>query len=196
MGSTPTAPTDFNSDGTKVLAAASLALNQAGAGSSPAGPTEQQAPVIQRRRHRSRTAATRVRVPRLPLFDSTTRVPGVIGSTTDSNPVSQGSSPWGRALPEVCYREPPETKRAHGPIGRHQLRKLEIRVRLPVGPLQQRWSCGLAAKAAPLQGDDRWFESTQDYFGPDTPSGRAARLKPGRLQVRVLFWALADKMAR
>ena len=26
-----------------------------------------------------------------------------------------------------------------------------------------RWSCGLAAKAAPLQGDDRWFESTQDH---------------------------------
>jgi hypothetical protein len=24
-------------------------------------------------------------------------------------------------------------------------------------------SCGLAAKAAPLQGDDRWFESTQDH---------------------------------
>ena len=31
-------------------------------------------------------------------------------------------------------------KRAHGPTGRHQLRKLEIRVRLPVGPLQQQWS--------------------------------------------------------
>ena len=50
-------------------------------------------------------------------------------------------------------------------------------------------SCGLAAKAAPLQGDDRWFESTQDYSGPDTPTGRAIRLKPGCLQVRVLFWA-------
>ena len=137
-----------------------------------------------------------VRVPRLPLLDDTTRVPGVIGSTAGSNPVGQGSSPWGRALPAVCYREPPAVKRAHGPTGRHQLRKLEIRVRLPVGPLQQRWSCGLAAKAAPLQGDERWFESTQDYFGPDTPSGRAARLKPGRLQVRVLFWALTEKTAR
>ena len=39
-----------------------------------------------------------VRVPRLPLLDDTTRVPGVIGSTAGSNPVSQGSSPWGRAL--------------------------------------------------------------------------------------------------
>jgi hypothetical protein len=27
------------------------------------------------------------------------------------------------------------------------------------------WSCGLAAKAALLQGDERWFESTQDYLG-------------------------------
>ena len=27
-------------------------------------------------------------------------------------------------------------------------------------------SCGPAAKAAPLQGDDRWFESTQDYSMP------------------------------
>ena len=38
-----------------------------------------------------------VRVPRLPLIDSNTRVPGVIGSTAGSNPVGQGSSPWGRA---------------------------------------------------------------------------------------------------
>ena len=39
-----------------------------------------------------------VRVPRLPLLDDTTRVPGVIGSTAGSNPVGQGSNPWGRAL--------------------------------------------------------------------------------------------------
>ena len=57
-------------------------------------------------------------------------------------------------------------------------------------------SCGLVAKAAPLQGDDRWFESTQDYSGPDTPTGRAIRLKPGCLQVRVLFWVLSDTTAR
>jgi hypothetical protein len=53
-------------------------------------------------------------------------------------------------------------------------------------------SCGLAAKAAPLQGDDRWFESTQDYLGPDTPTGRAARLKPGRLRVRLPLWVLTN----
>ena len=52
------------------------------------------------------------------------------GSTTGSNPVGQGSSPWGRAL-----GEPSLIVRAHGPTGRRQLRKLEIRVRLPVGPL-------------------------------------------------------------
>ena len=69
-------------------------------------------------------------------------------------------------------------------------------MQLPVGPLTQAWSCGPAAKAALLQGDDRWFESTQDYFGPDTPTGRAARLKPGRLQVRVLLWVLTKQLAR
>ena len=53
------------------------------------------------------------------------------GSTTGSNPVSQGSSPWGRAL-----GEPSPFVRAHGPTGRRQLRTLEIRVRLPVGPLK------------------------------------------------------------
>ena len=50
-------------------------------------------------------------------------------------------------------------------------------------------SCGLVAKAAPLQGDDRWFDSRRALFGPGTPTGRAARLKSGRLQVRLLLWA-------
>jgi hypothetical protein len=62
------------------------------------------------------------------------------GSTTGSNPVSQGSSPWGRAL-----GEPSPFVRAHGPTGRRQLRTLEIRVRLPVGPLRVMtvpWSSG------------------------------------------------------
>ena len=38
-------------------------------------------------------------------------------------------------------------------------------------------SCGPAATAALLQSDDRWFESTQDYFWQrlDTPTGRATR---------------------
>ncbi len=68
----------------------------------------------------------------------------------------------------------------------------------PGGSTAERWSCGLAAKAAlPTSGDDRWFESIQDYFGPDTPTGRAARLKPARLQVRVLLWALTnDRLGR
>jgi hypothetical protein len=63
-------------------------------------------------------------------------------------------------------------------------------VQLPVGPLTKARSCGLAAKAAPLQGDERWFESTQDYLAPRYANGRAAWLKPKRLQVRLLFWAL------
>jgi hypothetical protein len=68
----------------------------------------------------------------------------------------------------------------------------EISVQVRVGPLQSIRSCGLVAKAAPLQGDDRWFESTQDYSGPDTPNGRAAWLKPRCLQVRSLLWALGS----
>ena len=52
------------------------------------------------------------------------------GSMTGSNPVGQGSSPWGRACERTFAR-----KRAHRPTGRRRLRTLEIRVRLPVGPL-------------------------------------------------------------
>ena len=35
------------------------------------------------------------------------------------------------------------------------------------------------------------FESIRDHFGPDTPTGRAARLKPERLRVRLPLWALS-----
>ena len=45
-----------------MLAAASLALNQAGEGSSPSGPTDKQALVVQRPRLRTRNAVTPVRV--------------------------------------------------------------------------------------------------------------------------------------
>ena len=93
--------------------------------------------------------------------------PWCSGSTTGSNPVSQGSSPWGRALGEGRRQEYEGrngnscTKRtslvrplsfvlstsfwACGPTGRRQLRTLEIRVRLPVGPLHATtvpWSSG------------------------------------------------------
>ena len=61
-------------------------------------------------------------------------------------------------------------------------------------------SCGPVAKAALLQGADRGFESLQDYFSDAMPryaNGRAARLKPERLQVRVLLWVLMENdMAR
>jgi hypothetical protein len=40
-------------------------------------------------------------------------------------------------------------------------------------------SCGLAAKAAPLQGDDRWFESTQDHLVPSVPMGEQSELSDG-----------------
>ena len=49
--------------GTKALAAERLALNQAGEGSSPSGPTRRKALVVQRPGLRTRNAATWVRVP-------------------------------------------------------------------------------------------------------------------------------------
>ena len=69
----------------------------------------------------------------------------------------------------------------------------------PGGSTHQQ-SCGLVAKAALLQGADRGFDSLQDYFSDAMPryaNGRAARLKPERLQVRVLLWVLMENdMAR
>ena len=57
-------------------------------------------------------------------------VPGVIGSTAGSNPVGQGSSPWGHAL-----SEPSLARWAYRPTGRCRRRMPEIRVRFPVSPL-------------------------------------------------------------
>ena len=75
-----------------------------------------------------------------------------------SNPVGQGSSPWERALGEPLL--------ANGLIVQQE----DAGVASRRSGCDSRWvhfkttrSCGLAAKAAPLQGDDRWFESTQDY---------------------------------
>ena len=48
--------------GTEVLLAAHLALNQAGEGSNPSGPTENNALVVQRQGLRTRNAETPVRV--------------------------------------------------------------------------------------------------------------------------------------
>lgn len=57
--------------GTKVLAAASLALNQAGEGSSPSGPTRRNALEVRPDGRRPRKAEERVRLP-----------PGALGSLT------------------------------------------------------------------------------------------------------------------
>ena len=119
-----------------------------------------------------------------------TRVPGVIGSMTGSNPVGQGSSPWGRAL-----RTDRKPRTFHPVSGSSSNRRTPASHAGNLGAspsgstVIHKWSCGPAARAAPLQGDDRWFESTQDYSGPDTPTGRAAWLKPRCLQVRSLLWA-------
>ena len=57
------------------------------------------------------------------------------GSITGSNPVGQGSNPWGHALLEDHFREPMTPKRAHRPTGRHRCRMPEIPVQVRVGPL-------------------------------------------------------------
>ncbi len=117
-------------------------------------------------------------------FDSNPR--NFEGSTTevirpDEEPVLKtggglaplvGSSPTASAGDWLVLRSPRSKRslsplqieqRAHRPAGRRRPRKPETRVRIPVGPLDT-WSCGLEAKAALLQSDDRWFESTQDYL--------------------------------
>ena len=156
-------------------------------------------------------------------------VPGVIGSTTDSNPVGQGSSPWGHALPGVRQREPPISSRAHRPTGRLQFRTLEIRVQFPVSPLNiVLWPSGEGSSPTRRQSWVRvppeplktqyvlveqpgvlaclsrrrsWVQipsgTLKTWHG--TPTGRAAKLKPWCLWVRLppvllktcVGWALA-----
>ena len=85
-------------------------------------------------------------------------------------------------------RLPP--RRAHGPTGRHKLRTLEIWVRFPVSPFDYTvpWSNG---NDTCLTNRKRWFNSIRDYLleRPGTTTGRAARLKPARFEVRLLVWA-------
>ena len=118
------------------------------------------------------------------------------GSMTGSNPVGQGSNPWGHALLEGRQREPSATTWAHRPTGRHQFRTLEIRVQFPVGPLNiVLWPSG---EGSSLTGRQSWVRVPPGLLWrcPDTPSGRAIRLKSGCLQVRVLLWVLHDNTAR
>ena len=119
-----------------------------------------------------------VRVPRLPLMQI--RVPGVMAAWLVPTQLVRV-----QVLGGVLLSEPSLALWAHRPIGGRRCRMPEISVQLRVGPLQSIQSCSLVAKAAPLQGDDRWFESTQDYSRPDTQIGKAVRLRPGCLQVRL-----------
>src|SRR5271170_4459505 len=94
-------------DGTKVLAAAHLALNQASEGSSPSGPTKQHdALVVQWPRLRTRNAATRVRVP-----------PGALTSLIFDNSARLFCT---HDVAVACC-----------------LARAEVRVRLPLGALDQ-----------------------------------------------------------
>jgi hypothetical protein len=89
-----------------------------------------------------------------------------------SSPTASASRTWG-----------------HGPTGRRWFRIPEIRVRLPVTPLEIMvpWSSG----------EDAWPTSRKPMVRfhpgplicPSTPTGRAAWLKPRRLPVRPRPWA-------
>ena len=105
-----------------------------------------------------------------------------------------GSSPTASARSE---------KRAHGPTGRRQLRTLRIRVQLPVSPLKKQSRGPTATTLGSHPGNDgstpsgTIFNSMSavefDGQRPGMPIGRAAQLKPERLQVRILLWALTER---
>ncbi len=83
------------------------------------------------------------------------------GSMAGSNPVGQGSSPWGRAIEQTFARK----------MGSSSNRKMPVSQAGDPGAIpgwvhSTTWSCGLVAKAALLQGADRGFESLQDYSMP------------------------------
>ena len=72
----------------------------------------------------------------------------------------------------------------------HQFRTLEIRVQLPVGPLNTvLWPSG---EGSSLTRRQSWVRVPPGLLWrcPGTPIGRATRLKPGCLQVRFLLWVL------
>ena len=85
-------------------------------------------------------------------------VPGVIGSTAGSNPVGQGSSPWGHAL-----SEPSLTIWAHRPIAGRRLRTPKIPVQTRVGPFDDTvpWSNGNDTWVTSRK---RWFNSIRGYL--------------------------------
>ena len=83
----------------------------------------------------------------------------------------------------------------HGPTGRRHLRKVEIRVRLSVTPLEQH---------SPVVQRQRHLVHTQETMvrlhpglldRPGTPIGRAAWLKPRRMRVRLRPWARPGRQA-
>ncbi len=93
----------------------------------------------------------------------------------------------------------------HSPVVQRQRRLAHIQetmVRFHPGLLKHsEYASGRAARASrcPWLEDIRkpeWLQVRlllRDAICPDTPIGRAVRLKPGRLQVRVLLWVLQDK---
>ena len=110
---------------------------------------------------RPRTPEMRVRIPRGPLAGG--RKAGI-------------RQPW--KLETVGSIPTPLTEWAHGPTGRHQFGRLEIRVRFPVGPLEEGAGTRLEAASTSCPGgemDDHaslrtrccGFDSCSGYFRKD-----------------------------
>ena len=84
---------------------------------------------------------------------------------------------------------------AHRPTGRCWRRMPEIRVRFPVSPLNNivLWPSGEGCSLTRRRSGVRVPPGRLAQRRLDTPTGRATRLKPECLRVRILLWALNNK---
>ena len=137
-----------------------------------------------------------------------------VGSSPTPATPPQAVYGCGSRQPNTFLRFRPDG--AHRPTGRHRRRKPEIRVQFPVSPLKTQSRGPTATTLSSHPGNDGSTPSgttparpdcaggvvtrtapssilkatdIPPSAGPDTPTGRATRLKPECLQVRLLFWA-------
>ena len=112
-----------------------------------------------------------------------------------SNPVGQGSSPWGRAFANGLIVQQEDAGVASRP--RSIVKRADA---IPGGSTLAKQSRGpTATTLGSHPGNDGSIPSgttLMETASPDTPTGRAARLKPECLQVRLLLWVLTTQTAR
>ena len=81
----------------------------------------------------------------------------------------------------------------HGPTGRHWFRNPEIRVRLSVTPLDMHGPVAQRQRRHPYKVIIGGSSPPRTTFAQVRQLGRAARLKPERLRVRLPLWAHAAR---